>query len=89
MTRIGVVAALWAVFAFVTWNVLFDRQVHVAAVEFTRDQVLRSQHGAPLISLHDGFSPRVSDAARQATLWVVPILAVGAVATVVSFRRVR
>lgn len=83
------VAALWAVFAFVTWHVVFDRHVHVAALEFTRDQVLRWQHAAPLISVHDGFSPKVSEAAWQATLSVLPILAVGAVVTVVSFRRVR
>jgi hypothetical protein len=89
MARVGIVAALWAVFAFVTWNVLFDRHVYVAAMEFTRDQILRSQNGAPLISIHDGFSPRVSDAARQATLWVLPILGVGALTTFVSFRRAR
>ena len=89
MARVGIVAALWAAFAFVTWNVLFDRQVQVAAVAFTRDQILRSQNGATLISIHDGFSPSVSDAARQATLGVLPIIAVGALTTLVSFRRLR
>jgi hypothetical protein len=89
MTRAGVVAALWAVFALVTWNVIFDRLVNVAAVEFTRDQILRSQGGAPPISIHDGFSPVVQAAARQATLWVVPILGVGAASTFVSLRRIR
>ena len=89
MTRLGVVAALWAVFAFVTWNVIFDRHVNVAAVEFTRDQVLRYQNGATPISIHNGFSPSVREAALQATLWVVPILGVGALTTLVSFRRVR
>jgi hypothetical protein len=89
MARAGVVAALWAAFAFVTWNVMFDRHIYVAAVEYTRDQVLRSQNDAPLISIHDGFSPRVGAAARQATLWVLPILGVGALMTFLSFRRLR
>ena len=89
MARRAVVATLWAVFAFVTWNVMFDRQVHVAAVEFTRDQILRHQNGAMLISIHDGFSPRVREAAMQATLWVVPILLAGAVSVFIPFRRIR
>ena len=89
MARAGVVAALWAAFAFVTWNVMFDRHVYVAAVEYTRDQILRSQNGATLISIHEGFNPRVTEAARQATLWVLPILGVGALMTFVTFRRLR
>jgi hypothetical protein len=89
MTRRAVVATLWAVFAFVAWNVIFDRQVDVAAVEFTRDQILRHHSGATLISIHDGFSPRVREAALRATLWVVPILLVGALTVVIPFRRVR
>jgi hypothetical protein len=89
MTRRAVVATLWAVFAFVTWNVMFDRQVNVAAVEFTRDQILRHQNGTTLISIHDGFSPRVREAVLQATLWVVPILLVGALTVFIPFRRIR
>jgi hypothetical protein len=89
MTRVGVVAALWAVLAFVTWNVLFDRRVNLAAEEFTRQQIVRAQNGGSPMSIHDGFSPRVRDAALQATLWVVPILGAGALTTWVSFRRIR
>jgi hypothetical protein len=89
MTRVGLVAALWAAFAFVTWNVIFDQRVHLAAEEFTREQVVRYQNRTTTISIHEGFSPRVRDAALHATLWVVPILGVGAVTTFVSFRQVR
>jgi hypothetical protein len=73
----------------VSWNVIFDQLVWTAATEFTQAQVLRHQRGEPLTTIHDGFSPRVRDAAVRASLWTLPILAVGAVSVYVSFRRVR
>lgn len=89
MTRVGLVAALWAVCAFVTWNVMFDRHVMTSAVEFTRHQVVRHQDGDVLLSIHEGFSPSVTQAARRATLWVVPIVAVGGLMTFLTFRQGR
>jgi hypothetical protein len=89
MTRIGIVAALWATFAFVTWNVIFDRHVMGSAVEFTRDQVVRYQNGDALIPIDEGFSPSVRQAAVQATMWVTPIIAAGALTTILTFRRIR
>ena len=89
MTRVGVVAALWAAFAFVTWNVIFDRHVMASALEFTRDQVVRYHNGDVLLSIHEGFSPSVRQAAVQATLWIVPIMAVGTLTTWLTFRRAR
>ena len=89
MTRRRVVVVLWCVFAFVAWNVIFDRLVATAAVEFTRDQVMRHQGGQPLTSIHDGFSPRVRDAALLASLWTAPIVAAGALSIFFSFRQVR
>lgn len=89
MTRLGLVAALWFGFAFVTWNVMFDRYVVASAVEFTREQVVRYHNGQPVVSIHDGFSPRVADAAVHASVWVVPIALGGIGAVVLTFRRVR
>jgi hypothetical protein len=89
MTRLGVAIALWCVFAFVTWNVIYDRLVAVAAVEFTRDQITRHQTGQPVTSIHEGFSPRVREAALEASLWTTPILAAGALSVFLSFRRGR
>ncbi len=89
MMRLGVVAALWAVFALVTWNVIFDRYVMVSAVEFTRDQIVRSQSGAALISIHEEFSPRVRHAAVRAILGVVPVIAAAALTLFLTFRRGR
>jgi hypothetical protein len=78
MRRRGVVVALWCVFAFVAWNVIFDRLVATAAVEYTREQVIRHQDGQPLTSIHQGFSPHVREAALRASLWTSPIVAAGA-----------
>ena len=89
MRRTGVIVALWALFAFLTWNVVFDRYVMSSAIEFTRDQITRHQSGEALTSIHEGFSPRVQDAARQASLWIVPIIAAGAVAAFLTIRRIR
>jgi hypothetical protein len=61
----------------------------VAAEEFTREQVVRFHNGNVPVSIHDGFSPRVRDAALAATFWVVPILVAGVLTTLVSFRRIR
>jgi hypothetical protein len=89
MTRRSVVIGLWLVFAFLAWNVIFDRLVADAAAEFTQQQVLRQQAGERVTSIHDGFSPRVRDAALQASLWTAPIVAAGVVCVHFSFRRAR
>ena len=89
MTRTVVVMALWGGFALVTWNVMFDRYVMGSAIEFTRVQVVRYQNGEPLLSIHEGFSPRLRDAALQASLWVAPIVAAGALATALTRRQGR
>jgi hypothetical protein len=89
MRRPAVVIALWLAFAFVAWNVIFDRLVSIAATEFTREQVLHWQAGEALTTIHEGFSPRVSTAALQASLWTLPIVAAGAAAMYFSSRRAR
>jgi hypothetical protein len=89
MTRRRVLIALWLAFAFVAWNVMFDRLVWTAATEFTRDQILQFHDGEPVTSIHDGFSPHVREAAWQASLWTLPLVAAGAASIYFSFRRVR
>jgi hypothetical protein len=85
MNRFGVVVALWLACVGVVWNVVFDRYVATAALEFTREQVVRFQSGEPTTGIHAGFSPRVSDAAWQATLWVSPIVAAGVFASYLAY----
>jgi hypothetical protein len=74
-----VVLALWLAWAFVTWNVVFDRAVAVAGAEFTRDQIARHEQGAPVLFIEDAFSPRVRTAAVYASLYAAAILAAGGV----------
>ena len=85
--RRGIVIALWIAFAFVTWNVIFDRYVANAAVEFTREQILRHQQGQATTAIDVGFSPRVRHAAWRASLWTSPILVAGALSIYFGFRR--
>jgi hypothetical protein len=69
---------LWLSFAFVTWNVVFDRGVANAALEFTRQQIVRHQNGAPVVSIDAAFRPRVGHAALTASLYSGLVLACGA-----------
>ena len=67
----------WAVFALVTWNVVFDRQVAVAGSEFARDQILRYEQGQPTSRIEDAFTPRVAGAALVASGWAALVAAAG------------
>ncbi len=80
--------ALWITFAFVTWNVVFDRGVADAAVELSRDQIVRYQQGAPVGSIDIRFRPRVRQAAVTATLYSGVVLLCGVGALMLADRRV-
>jgi hypothetical protein len=68
---------LWLLAAFVTWNVVFDREVAVAAIEFTREQIIRYDRGETVRTIEAAFRPRVGDAAMVATAWATLVLAAG------------
>jgi hypothetical protein len=76
----------WAVFAFVTWNVVFDRQVAVAGSDFARDQILRYQQGQPTLRIEDAFTPRVASAALVASGWAALVAAAGVIIMLLSGR---
>jgi hypothetical protein len=85
--RSGIVLVLWLTFAFVTWSVVFDRQVQIAGYAFTREQILRHQQGQPLLTLDDAFTPRVRAGAVWAWICTVPVLLGGAVAVRLTYQR--
>jgi hypothetical protein len=78
---------MWAVFAFVTWNVVFDRRVYEASVAFTRQQIGMFQAGRPVSSIDTAFRPQVRRAAWEASAWGGSVLAAGFVLTMVLKRR--
>jgi hypothetical protein len=69
--------------------VIYDRLVLVAALTFTREQILRHQQGLPVTTIHEGFSPLVPAAAWRATVYVSPLALVALAAIYYSFRRIR
>ena len=78
--------ALWITFAFVTWNVVFDRGVADAAVELSRDQIVRYQQGELVGSIDVRFRPRVRRAALTATLYAGVVLMCGVGAMMLADR---
>lgn len=80
---------LWLAFAFVTWNVVFDRHVYVAAVRFTQEQIQRRERGEAVSSIEEAFTPEVGRAARQASVWGGAVLVVGLALLQRATRRAR
>jgi hypothetical protein len=78
---------VWAAFAFVIWNVVFDRRVYEASVTFTQQQILTFQAGQPVSSIDAAFRPQVRRAAWEASAWGGSVLATGIVLTMVLKRR--
>ena len=78
------VVVLWLVFAFVTWNVVFDWRVSIAAREFTQQQIIRYEHGLPTSRIDTEFEPRVGQAAQTASLYAAGVLACGAITVSLS-----
>jgi hypothetical protein len=70
---------LWLALAFVTWNVVFERQVSLASARFTRDNVERHLRGDEVPTLDAAYRPHVRVAAQSASLWAGGVLAAGAV----------
>jgi len=79
MTLRRIAVALWLAFAFVTWNVAFDRSVADAAHAFTREQIKRYEEGAAVVPIEVGFSPQLRPAALRATIYAGAVLLCGAV----------
>ena len=78
---------IWAACAFVTWNVVFDRHVNFAAVEFTQQQIERHARGEPVRTISEAFNPRVRDAALVASAWGAAVLATGVLVIRLAARR--
>jgi hypothetical protein len=80
---------LWAAFAVVTWNVVFDRYLYIAAVRFTQAQIQRYERGEQVSSIQRAFTPELGRAAIRASAWGGAVFATGAALTQWAARRVR
>jgi hypothetical protein len=81
--------ALWAVLAFVVWNVVFDAVMKEAEVDYLTRQALHQAGHGPPVALFAVMRPAVGHAARVAALWAVPLGAAGIAASLLAARRSR
>lgn len=85
-SRARLAVILWAVFAFVVFNVTFDWQTRMAGLEFAGAQSRRYAAGQPVATINEGFRPMVRAAAVRSAGWLGLILTTGVIATVMAAR---
>jgi hypothetical protein len=71
----------------VVWNVTFDRATRAEAQAFASHQMNRYARGLPVVSITEGFRPRVRRAALRSSVWAAALVAAG-LAAVAAARRV-
>ena len=79
--------ALWAVFAIVIFNVMFDWQSRTAGLAFIEEQTYRHALFQPIATIEDGYRPLVAAAAWHAAAWATAVMAAAAGAIVLASRR--
>ncbi|MBS1817422.1 MAG: hypothetical protein JSU08_05815 [Acidobacteria bacterium] len=87
--RRAVVAAvvLWVAFAFVVWNVIFDRMIVLAGRRYSHDAAVLYRSTGRYLLINDVMRPAVSHAAVVASSVAGAIIAVSLVAIAVAARR--
>lgn len=78
---------LWLAFAVVTWHIIFDHKVQVAAKLYLQRQSLHQQGLAPPVTIDEVMRPAVRRAARLATLGSAALAIVGLAAVAYAARR--
>jgi hypothetical protein len=79
--------ALWAVWAVVVWNVVFDHVIVVAGREYIGAATAAASRGGPYLRIDDWMQPAVGRAFREASASAAAILIVGIVSVWVAMRR--
>lgn len=88
MTRpVRLALSLWLLFAAAVYSVTSDRQTKAAGRDFAHEQLARFQRGERLVSINDGFRPRVRAIAARSGAWFLVIAGTGAAATAWAARR--
>ena len=79
--------ALWAVWAVLVWNVVFDHVIVVAGREYITAATAAASRGGPYLRIDDWMQPAVSRALRMASASAAAILLVGMVSVRLATRR--
>lgn len=88
MTRpVRLALSLWLLFAAAVYSVTSDRQTKAAGRAFAHEQLSRYQRGERLLTINQGFRPRVRAIAAQSGAWSLVIAGAGAAATAWAARR--
>ena len=88
MTRpVRLALSLSLLLAATVYSVTSDRQTKAAGRAFAYDQLDRFQRGDRLVSINDGFRPRVRAIALRSGAWFLVIAGAGAAATAWAARR--
>ena len=90
MTRrqsIIVAVVLWLVFAFVVWNVVFDRILVLAGRRYSHDAVTLYRSSGRYLRIDDVMRPAAARAARVASLAAGAIVTTGLALIAVAVRR--
>jgi len=80
INRPRLAAWLWVLWAFLVWNLVFDRVIVEAGREYVRLAVAASEASGPYAKIEDTMQPARSRALWLATASAAVILAVGFVA---------
>ncbi len=76
--RIITAIVLWLVFAFLVWNVIFDRIIVLAGRRYSYDATLAFRAGHYL-RIDDVMRPAITHGVRAASLWAGALLVAGLV----------
>ena len=77
MRRVRVAAGLWLLLTVVWWMVIYDRLVVLAGRRYSHDATVAFRESHRYLTIAEGLTPLVRQAARTATTMTVPVLLVG------------
>ena len=84
MTRQRAATWLWILFAFVVWNVVFDRVIVQAGRDYVDLAMATARTNAPYVKIDDTMRP-----ARSRALWLATASATAILVVFISARRLQ
>lgn len=75
--RVRVAAGLWLLLTVVWWMVVYDRLVVLAGRRYSHDAAVAFRESHRYLTIAEGLTPLVRQAARTATTCTLPVLLAG------------